>query len=350
MRELKDSTHAPADGNSARKVHLVFRIRRKSSGYIWIECTGRLHVEAGKGRKAVILSGRAISVPTLPWSHISHNGGLSETEAWMKVSFEGLVLHATSAIQELIGLSTDNVVGESIFSFLPSDGSASSNSAAIAHLASSLRNAASPSTRSATTLRHQLYHHKRNVSVDVISVIYPAKTSDSRSGSIDSDSESPSSDASRPATALANGQRPSCLLVQIKLANAGTASRSIVHSGQSNVFEELETTRGTSWQYELHQLRLLNRRLKDDIASARAKGGKSGKTKKRKEDSAGSGSSGGTGGGGGVTGTGTGTGTVGGSMGPPPQPAFPEQYNAAPRHQLAPGFGLVAPGMSPYYQ
>lgn len=333
MRELKDSTHAPADGNTARKVHLVFRIRRKSSGYIWIECTGRLHVEAGKGRKAVILSGRAISVPTLPWSHISQNGGLSETEAWMKVSFEGLILHSTSGINDLIGLSTEGVVGESIFSLLPNDGSSSSTSASIAHLASSLRAAASPSTRTATTFRHQLYHHKRKTAVDVVSVIYPSKSSEIRSSSADSDGGSPASDTSRPTSSSSfslNGQRPTSLVVQIKLAHSTTPSRPIVHSGLSNVFEELETTRGTSWQYELHQLRLLNRRIKDDIAAAKAKGAKPGKSKKRKDES-------GTGG------------TTGGSMGPPPQP-IPEQYNAAPRHQLAPGFGLVAPGKSPFYQ
>ena len=78
MRELKDSTHAPVDGNSARTVNLVFRIRRKSSGYVWIECAGRLHVEPGKGRKAVILAGRARSVPSLPWEIVSHHGGLAD--------------------------------------------------------------------------------------------------------------------------------------------------------------------------------------------------------------------------------------------------------------------------------
>lgn len=65
QRELKDSTHWPTEGGQpARKVNLVFRIRHKFSEYVWIECTGRLHVEPRKGRKAVILSWRTRNLPS----------------------------------------------------------------------------------------------------------------------------------------------------------------------------------------------------------------------------------------------------------------------------------------------
>ncbi|KAK1924092.1 hypothetical protein DB88DRAFT_489058 [Papiliotrema laurentii] len=326
MRELKDSTHAPADGNSARRVHLVFRIRRKSSGYVWIECTGRLHVEPGKGRKAVVLSGRALSVPTLSWDHVSRNGGLGENEGWMKVSFDGLILHATSTISDVVGINVDKLVGQSVFSLFPDESAALNNghSTSSSHFASGLRNAANGDTRSAVVMRH--YVMKRGTLVEVISIIYPPKTAELRSGTIDSDDSSVDSEMSDPMSSSStspSGVRPSSLIIQMRAASP-PPSRAIVHPATANVFEELETTRGTSWQYELHQLRLLNRRLKEDIAVAKSKG-KTVKSKKRKE------------------------GAGDGNMGPPPNPMFPDHYSAAPRHQLAPGFGLVAPGLSPFY-
>jgi uncharacterized protein YdaU (DUF1376 family) len=33
----------------------------------------------------------------------------------------------------------------------------------------------------------------------------------------------------------------------------------------ANVFEELDTMRDTNWQYELQQLRIVNKRLKEEI-------------------------------------------------------------------------------------
>lgn len=341
MRELKDSTHANADGSSSRKVHLVFRIRRKSSGYVWIECKGRLHVEPGKGRKAVILSGRALSVPVLPWEQVSRNGGLAETEAWLKLSFDGLILHATSTITALTGKSVEDVVGQSVFSLLPGneDGPPSDQdrSSASAHLLSALRTASSHQMRNAVTLRlqmilgHSIY--------DTTFVVYPPRTSEINGLRGEPErSISPGSEDSRPtssSSSLVSGTKPSSLIVQVKV-NSAAPVKAIVHGGSTNMFEELETTRGTSWQYELHQLRLLNRRLKEDISGAKARG-KAGKGKKRKAE------------GGGGSGDGV--------MGPPrdvmgngpigSRPA--EQFSAAPRHQLAPGFGLVVPGMSPYY-
>ena len=43
--------------------------------YIWLECRGRLHVEPGKGRKAIILSGRARWMPVVRWSSIDKASG-----------------------------------------------------------------------------------------------------------------------------------------------------------------------------------------------------------------------------------------------------------------------------------
>ena len=294
MRTLKDSTHAPTDSHPARTVNLVFRVRRKSSGYVWLECAGKLHVEPGKGRKAVILTGRARSVPTLPWEIVSRHGGLAENEFWLKTSFEGLILHTTSTI-ELLGRKSNDVVGQSIYS-LCSDRT----------IVGALRQAVSNEVVSgAVTTRHQMVNGT-GAYIDVMTVIYSPRA---LADVTNSDSESEPSRSSSLSTA---GVRPSTLVVQVKILP--TSSHPVVHAASSNVFEELETTRGTSWQYELHQLRLLNRRLKEDIAAFRS-GGRGNKGKKRKEVSS----------------------------------RVAEQFSATPRHQLAPGFGLVAPGLQGAY-
>ena len=44
--------------------------------HVWLECRGRLHVEPGKGRKAIILSGRARWMPAVGWSSVDKAGGL----------------------------------------------------------------------------------------------------------------------------------------------------------------------------------------------------------------------------------------------------------------------------------
>ena len=44
--------------------------------YVWLECRGRLHVEPGKGRKAIILSGRARWMPVVRWGSIDKAGGV----------------------------------------------------------------------------------------------------------------------------------------------------------------------------------------------------------------------------------------------------------------------------------
>jgi PAS domain-containing protein len=62
---------------SPRSVDLLFRAKTKMGRYVWVECRGRLHVEPGKGRKAIILSGRAREMMNLKWEHVDSAGGLA---------------------------------------------------------------------------------------------------------------------------------------------------------------------------------------------------------------------------------------------------------------------------------
>ncbi|EPQ51996.1 hypothetical protein GLOTRDRAFT_47843, partial [Gloeophyllum trabeum ATCC 11539] len=70
MRELKESStghpgSAASEGAGSasgmgvpKTVDLLFRAQAKWGSWVWVECRGRLHVEPGKGRKAIVLSGR----------------------------------------------------------------------------------------------------------------------------------------------------------------------------------------------------------------------------------------------------------------------------------------------------
>ena len=100
MRQLKDASSA-----SNPHVRLLYRIRRKHSGYVWIESIGKLHIEPGKGRKAVIAVARPRDVLQMNWNELRQSGGLGDTEFWLKLNPRGTVLAATFGTQLLLGLS-----------------------------------------------------------------------------------------------------------------------------------------------------------------------------------------------------------------------------------------------------
>ena len=95
MRELKESSATGPSSTAAisdtantqvvpqvgmpRSVDLLFRARTKMGRYVWVECRGRLHVEPGKGRKAIILSGRAREMMNLKWKDVKFAGGLARS-------------------------------------------------------------------------------------------------------------------------------------------------------------------------------------------------------------------------------------------------------------------------------
>ncbi|PPQ82794.1 hypothetical protein CVT25_009283 [Psilocybe cyanescens] len=66
-------------GGMPRSVDLLFRAKTKMGRYVWVECRGRLHVEPGKGRKAIILTGRAREMMSLRWEDVREAGGLARS-------------------------------------------------------------------------------------------------------------------------------------------------------------------------------------------------------------------------------------------------------------------------------
>ncbi|KZT62456.1 hypothetical protein CALCODRAFT_479059 [Calocera cornea HHB12733] len=125
LRDLKDSSHALPDETptaptrsptaSTKPVQLLLRVRRKYSGYIWLECNGRLYVEQGKGRKSIVLTGRKREMPRLAWSTIAHAGGLVERAVWGKTSVDGHFLGAgPSPFLDAVGWSPSEMIGTSM--------------------------------------------------------------------------------------------------------------------------------------------------------------------------------------------------------------------------------------------
>ena len=74
------SSSAPASASQSPSSSATLCSNDPSEGtappYVWLECRGRLHVEPGKGRKAIILSGRARWMPVVRRGSIDKAGGI----------------------------------------------------------------------------------------------------------------------------------------------------------------------------------------------------------------------------------------------------------------------------------
>lgn len=263
MRELKESSVTPnapsADSTSPippsspnptsqpKTVDLLFRARAKSSEYAWIECRGRLHVEPGKGRKAIILSGRGKWMPSLSWRSIAHAGGLCEQEVWGMVSANGTILVTSASVRDMLGWSVGEVIGKSLGAMVIG-GDRGHVEAAVQRAngdVAQVRGHAEgePSAMVCTMLR------KDRSTVHVRLVVYrpPAPTLNS------TPSQAPSPSLAHP------------LVIQISVLSNSSSSNTLIHAEANDVFDELDTARGSSWQYELQQLRFANQRLCEEV-------------------------------------------------------------------------------------
>jgi PAS domain S-box-containing protein len=291
-RELKDNSNGTS-------VSVVFRIRRKRSGYMWFESHGSLHTEQGKGRKCIILVGRERPVYTLNKSILNAAGGIGENELWTKMSTAGMFLYVSSNVRQLLDRQPEDLVGTNVQSLMRPD--SKEEFGRVLTLALTGKN---------TSVRHELTN-KRGQVLQAFSWLYPGDA--------------------------VEGQKPTFLVAQIRLIryHRGTGQRPTIgtkgdqqsstgsipsqHSNQSafshgsntpmstksgtidnsnnytsaegyptttggqhglaigrqdaslasddNVFDELKTTRSTSWQFELRQMEKRNRILAEEVQS-----------------------------------------------------------------------------------
>jgi len=329
MRELKDSSTI-----AHPNINLLYRFRRKSSGYVWLEAQGKLYIEQSKSRKCVILVGRERPVYKLSWQDLRLAGGLGEKEFWSKISLDGKFLYNTPTVKAVIGHDADGLRGSSIFELI--------ESSKASELSRALQDAAAGKS---VRLHHKLRNEKR-VFVDCITNFYPnsqAKSPTQSTGkglvhpSIIAQTNEYSSEMRRRATLPAarvsslpgptgvagtpGANRPSYIRAETgmvrdmivttpepatgdggsdsgsskeedreKRSSSGPQSgsdssapstfsaipstfKTLIHhpsSQNDNVFDELDVTRTTSWQYELHQLKLTNKKLKEELQMLQA--------------------------------------------------------------------------------
>jgi PAS domain S-box-containing protein len=289
-RELKDTSTGAA-------VNVVFRIRRKKSGYTWFESHGSLSVEQGKGRKCIILVGRERPVYALSRHDIDAAGGIGESEMWTKLSTSGMFLFVSSNVQTLLDRSPEDLIGTSIQALMRSESKVEFGRA--------LEKAR---TGKRVTYKHEVLN-KRGLVLQAQTTLYPGdategskptflvaqtrllKASSSRPPALVSHGSSsksmsslgkmdlPSEDSTpvnHPSALGPTGQEGeltprSSASLPGPITQAGGAlpigSQDMALASEDNIFDELKTTRCTSWQFELRQMEKSNRSLVEELAS-----------------------------------------------------------------------------------
>ena len=281
-RELKDTS-------SGAEVDVVYRIRRKHSGYTWFESHGSLHTEQGKGRKCIILVGRTRPVYALARSDIDSVGGIGENELWAKMSTSGMYLFVSSNVRNLLDRQPSELVGTSA--------QASMRPEARTEFSRILEQAR---TGIKASFKHDV-QNKRGQTVQARTTIYPGDAAEgekptflvaqtrllkmSRSlvalnrqgsgvseGKIDQVTRAPGTPNSSGTQQGSPQSGGSITYVEGVVTQAGSGGLPLgvqdeALASQDNVFDELKTTRSTSWQFELRQMEKRNRLLAEELQS-----------------------------------------------------------------------------------
>ncbi|PSR70762.1 hypothetical protein PHLCEN_2v13382 [Hermanssonia centrifuga] len=290
MRELKESSspgtvaspntedQSPLPSAAPRVVDLLFRMRSRSGAFLWLECRGRLHVEPGKGRKAIILSGRTRNMPSLEWGPIARAGGFTpsirrppsqmtslsngkstsrpkdqEREVWGLLSTTGSFLFIGTAVRDVLGWGAGEVMGRAISDFVGGQDPQHARSI----FEETLGLAFTDDRLEARSLSCEM--KRKDGSHVPVEVFFYHPTD--RDASSTAQSLYPQRISERP------------LVCQIKVSNCSfdlTASMPLPSEHAHSVFEELDTSRGSSWQYELQQLKYANQRLTEELEELEA--------------------------------------------------------------------------------
>lgn len=277
MRELKESPSSKAPLN------LIYRIKRKRGDYMWIECHGRLDLEQGKGRKCIVMSGRERAVFTLPRkaiidadAFVQANTDMNYEQFWSKLSIDGLMLYTSSSAQHAFEFSIQELNALSIFQLVPEDESTD--------ISNALEKARGGQT---VTIMHSL-RTAEDKTISVYSSFYPGNLStteekpafvllqvryqekkllDKRIASqkrqkLISKADNETMSEISESTAESDTDSSTSSEMDPILSNVMNSLDAPV---EENFFCELETMRPTSWQFELHQMRLTNKRLRERI-------------------------------------------------------------------------------------
>ncbi|KAL8952022.1 MAG: hypothetical protein Q9222_002041 [Ikaeria aurantiellina] len=278
-RELKDTS-------AGSGVNVVFRIRRKHNGYTWFESHGSLHLEQGKGRKCIIMVGRERPVYALARSDLDSVGGIGESELWTKMSTSGMFLFVSSNVRSLLDRQPEDLVGTSAQALMRKDSKLEFGK--MLELAR---------TGVQTTFKHDV-QNKRGQTLQARTTIYPGDASKgqkptffvaqtrllklTRHSSRAAPTASPqaeqksASSATSSSSHSASARTPQSSLPTLPVNQEGVTTSAggnglpigTQHealASEENVFDELKTTRSTSWQFELRQMEKRNRLLAEEL-------------------------------------------------------------------------------------
>ncbi|KAI1419181.1 PAS domain-containing protein [Xylaria sp. FL1777] len=268
-RELKDTT-------SGNPVNIVFRIRRKQSGYTWFESHGSLFVEQGKGRKCIILIGRKRPVFALSRRELELKGGIGDGELWTKLSTSGMFLFVSANVRSLLDLQPESLVGTSIQELMRKESRVEFG-----------RSIEKARRGRIVTCKHEVQNRRGQV-LQAQTILYPGDASEGQKPTfllaqtklLKASSRATAAGASLTSrTSLTAGQLPEARIGNFAMmqssqvadeqppsgANLGPGNQDRALASDDNIFDELKTTRCTSWQYELRQMEKVNRVLAEEL-------------------------------------------------------------------------------------
>jgi PAS domain S-box-containing protein len=284
IRELKQSV-----GGSS--VDMVYRIRRKNSGYMWFESHGLLHIEPGKRRKCLILVGRERPVYALNQYSVLSVGGIGENDLWTKMAISGILLFVSSNVRVLLDRHPNEMVGRNLQEFMRNNSRGELGKAL-----------AVSRTGQGVAFKHEM-RHKRGHVLQAQTTLFPgdatpgskpsflvaqtrllkcsrstyAPQRSSITSSSSGDMASAAGFASPSGTPV--GSQPQAKTYSVPLSSQAldvVATEAEMHGlplgnqneallSENNIFEELKSTRSSSWQFELRQLERRNRLLAEEL-------------------------------------------------------------------------------------
>ncbi|KAL4882356.1 PAS domain-containing protein [Aspergillus karnatakaensis] len=278
-------------------ISVIYRIRRKESGFAWFENYGGWHI-TDRGRQFMVLVGRIIPVYSTNQLANIERGGLAENDLWAKLSLSGIILFMSSKCRAVLGRAADDLLGKCIQDIIVTDHSQESGTGQALEIA---RNGQQ------TTFAHKVRHRKGHI-FPARTTLYPGDTpkgatkpnflvaqlrfpkqqptGDQRQpqgqGSGDTGLIDPTINTNQSQLTPSTSHHPkphpnfpqpftssSATVTSFPPHGSGTSTTNTVTGASTpspaHHFEELNPTRGSSWHFELRELERQNRGLADEV-------------------------------------------------------------------------------------
>lgn len=236
-------------------INILARVLHKDERYRWIEFAGRAHLEdSSRGARHIVLSARLRTLTDTRALNSSDIGGL-----WFRISFDGMILFTTTEASTVLKIPTRQLIGMNFSEILQEDDARSFRT---------MLQTAGTMTRS-ISFSH-IYMSKYGdyePGLSLVSELYP--------GSEDSDQKS------YLIITKIEGDRPPWLVQTLGPEDPPDSDLTAPSFGSKldedilspiaprNILDDLNVTKNTSWQFELHQTRILNRKLRNTLRAKR---------------------------------------------------------------------------------